>query len=70
MSQFPDEELVAVHVCQACGTAVERAAVEPESMITGFIRCPHCGHEGDLNIEIRDASGKRPPTRETIEKTS
>ena len=59
----PDAELKAVHVCQACGTTVERAAVEPESMISGFIKCPNCGHDGDLNIEIRGKSTKRPPAR-------
>jgi DNA-directed RNA polymerase subunit RPC12/RpoP len=66
MSQHPDE-LIAVHVCQTCGTAVERTAVEPESVITGLISCPNCGHDGDLNIEIRETSTKRPPKRATVD---
>ena len=65
MNQYSDEELIAMHVCQACGTTVERATVEQESMITGFIKCPNCGHEGDLNIEIREKFNKRPPARVT-----
>jgi predicted RNA-binding Zn-ribbon protein involved in translation (DUF1610 family) len=69
MSSHPDEELAAVHVCQACGTAIERSAVEPESLISGLIECPNCGHEGDLNIEIHGKSTKRPPTRATIDHT-
>jgi DNA-directed RNA polymerase subunit RPC12/RpoP len=67
MSKHTDEELTAVHVCQVCGTEIERAEVEPESMITGLIKCPNCGHAGDLNIEIRGKPTKRPPTRATID---
>jgi len=69
MSQHRDEELIAVHVCQTCGTAIERAAVEPESIITGLISCPNCGHDGDLNIEIRGALTKRPPKRAIADAT-
>lgn len=68
MSKYPDEDLSAVHVCQACGATTERAAVEAESIITGLIKCPNCGHEGDLNIEIRGKSAKRPPRRATTDK--
>jgi hypothetical protein len=67
MSKYPDEELAAVHVCQACGTSVERSAVEPESLITGLIKCPNCGHESNLDIEIRGKSTKRPPTRAAMD---
>jgi DNA-directed RNA polymerase subunit RPC12/RpoP len=67
MSTYPDEELKAVHVCQACGTVIERSAVEAESIITGLIKCPNCGHTGDLNIEIRGISMKRPPVRATVD---
>jgi DNA-directed RNA polymerase subunit RPC12/RpoP len=69
MSKHPDEELIAVHVCQSCGAAIERTAVEPESIISGHIRCPSCGHEGDLNIEIRGSITKRPPTRAATDRT-
>src|ERR1700722_5270436 len=51
-----EEGLTAVHVCQACGAVIKRAGVEPDSIITGLIKCPSCGHEGDLNIEIRGTS--------------
>jgi len=67
MNETSRDELIAVHICQSCETATERAAVNAESMISGLVRCPACGHEGPLNIEIRDrkAPTKRPPMRAT-----
>jgi hypothetical protein len=56
----------AVHVCRGCGTAIERKEVNPESLISGLIACPHCGIESHLNLEIRGTGEKRPPARETI----
>lgn len=56
-----NDQLIATHVCKVCGSATERSAVNPDNTITGLVKCPHCGHEGDLNIEIRDKNSKRPP---------
>ena len=59
MSESTNEPLIAVHVCRVCGAATERSAVNPDNTITGLVKCPSCGHEGDLNIEIRPKSTKR-----------
>ena len=58
----PEEgKLVAVHVCKACGAALERAQVQPEDLLSGLISCPNCGKAGPLNIEIVGPTKKRPP---------
>jgi ribosomal protein L32 len=63
------EPLIAVHVCKVCGTATERSAVNPDNTITGLVKCPSCGHEGDLNIEIRGKSTMRPPVSAAAPRT-
>jgi len=61
MSDITSQRLVAVHVCTECGGATERANANQDSLITGLIRCSHCGHEAALNVEIRDRQGKKAP---------
>ncbi len=57
----PEEgKLVAVHVCKACGAALERDQVQPEDLLSGLISCLNCGKPGPLNIEIVGPK-KRPP---------
>lgn len=65
MSDTMDGKLRPVHVCKFCGAATERSDVNPDNTITGLVKCSNCGHEGDLNIEIRGASTKRPPAKAT-----
>jgi DNA-directed RNA polymerase subunit RPC12/RpoP len=64
MNETAQGQFEAVHVCLGCGTAIERKEVNPESLISGLIACPHCGHESPLNLEIRGKGEKRPPARE------
>jgi transcription elongation factor Elf1 len=63
MTQSTNEELIAMHICESCGAATERMAVNQESVFTGLIKCSNCGQERKLNIEIRGHSTKRPPER-------
>jgi DNA-directed RNA polymerase subunit RPC12/RpoP len=65
MSATRENQIEAVHVCRACGAAIEREDVNSESLISGLIACPHCGQESHLNLEIRGPADKRPPARET-----
>lgn len=44
---------IAVHVCRACGRSTHRSEVNQECIIGGFVRCVGCGHQDQLNIEIR-----------------
>jgi DNA-directed RNA polymerase subunit RPC12/RpoP len=60
-----DTGLAAVHICKSCGAAIERDQISPEALISGVIRCPKCGHESALNLEIIEPSAKRPPSRDT-----
>lgn len=65
MTETARGHFVAVHVCRGCGSAIERKQVNPESLISGLIACPHCGVESHLNLEIRGTGEKRPPARDT-----
>jgi predicted RNA-binding Zn-ribbon protein involved in translation (DUF1610 family) len=47
--------LIVVHVCRSCGEVTERSQADHQCLINGLVRCPHCGYEGDLDIEIRAA---------------
>jgi hypothetical protein len=50
----PEFALVAMHICRECGAATERSCVNPESIISGLVKCLRCGYEGQLTIEIRE----------------
>jgi predicted RNA-binding Zn-ribbon protein involved in translation (DUF1610 family) len=50
----PNHSLLHVHVCNHCGTAFRREVLEGRAHITGIFRCPKCGVEGPLNLEIRE----------------
>ena len=62
--------LVAVHVCRECGVATERSKVNDDSVFTGLVRCPSCGHEGNLNLEIHGNQQlqKKPPSKAATRK--
>lgn len=64
MTETAQGQFEAVHVCRGCSTAIERKQVNPESLISGLIACPHCGVESPLNLEIRGTGEKRPPARD------
>lgn len=49
----PQDPFVHVHVCVHCGSASRREEFEDRAQATGIYRCPKCGKEGPLNIEIR-----------------
>jgi hypothetical protein len=65
MAEGNDRIFVPVHICRECGDVTERKDVTPTSLISGLIACRSCGHESQLNLEIRGTDEKRPPTRET-----
>lgn len=47
-------DIVHVHVCVHCGHARRREEVDSREVTAGILRCPKCGFDGPLNIEIRD----------------
>lgn len=49
------KKFMAVHVCVECGHAAERQDADGVPSPSGIFRCPVCGHEGQLNIEIRES---------------
>lgn len=61
MNDESASRLIAVHVCPDCGSAIERVDANPESLITGLIKCVRCGHEAPLNVEVRDLGDRKPP---------
>ena len=57
-----NDRLIAVHICRICNAATAREQVNPESMISGLVKCTQCGSESDLNIEIIERPDvPRPP---------
>jgi predicted RNA-binding Zn-ribbon protein involved in translation (DUF1610 family) len=65
MYEVTDSKLIPVHVCKSCGARIDRKSIAPETIISGFIPCPKCGHEDALNLEILGVGAKLPPGRET-----
>lgn len=43
-----------VHVCVHCGHFRKREEVGEIEINSGIFRCPKCGVEGPLNVEIRE----------------
>jgi hypothetical protein len=52
--------LFPAHVCTRCGGVSRREALEGRMHLTGIFRCPKCGAEGPLNLEIREPSDFEP----------
>jgi predicted RNA-binding Zn-ribbon protein involved in translation (DUF1610 family) len=46
--------LLHVHVCIQCGHVLRREELDSRQVASGVIRCPKCGRDGPLNIEIRE----------------
>ena len=68
MAEGNDRIFVPVHICRECGDVTERKDVTPTSLISGLIACRSCGHESQLNLEIRGTDEKRPrPERQAPE---
>jgi hypothetical protein len=65
MNKVTDTNLIPVHICKSCGARIDRKAVAPETIISGIIPCPFCGHECALNLAILGVETKLPPRRET-----
>jgi predicted RNA-binding Zn-ribbon protein involved in translation (DUF1610 family) len=42
------------HVCTHCGIALRREEYIGRGITSGVYRCPKCGMEGPLNVEIRE----------------
>ncbi|MDR3722869.1 MAG: hypothetical protein P4K83_00075, partial [Terracidiphilus sp.] len=53
-SKDRDFPLLHVHVCVHCGSAFRREVFTGRAITSGVYRCPNCGIEGPLNIEIRE----------------
>lgn len=49
-----------------CGATTEREQVNPDSMISGLVKCTRRGSEGDLNIEIIERQDAARP-QESVE---
>jgi predicted RNA-binding Zn-ribbon protein involved in translation (DUF1610 family) len=45
------------HVCVHCGGAFRREEFGARAITSGIYRCPKCGHEGPLNVQIREVEG-------------
>jgi predicted RNA-binding Zn-ribbon protein involved in translation (DUF1610 family) len=46
------------HVCAHCGGAFLRDEFGARAITSGIYKCPKCGHEGPLNVEIREVEGR------------
>jgi predicted RNA-binding Zn-ribbon protein involved in translation (DUF1610 family) len=53
-SNSTGHELTHFHVCVHCGSAFRREVFTGRAITSGVYRCPNCGIEGPLNIEIRE----------------
>jgi len=47
--------LIHVHACVDCGSLFSRKMYEGRALTSGVFHCPNCGHEGPLNVEIRES---------------
>ena len=51
---FPQPRFEHFHVCVQCSGAFRREEFGARAITSGIYSCPKCGHEGSLNVEIRD----------------
>ena len=56
-SHVPQPRFEHFHVCVHCGGAFRREEFGARAITSGIYRCPKCGHEGPLNVEIREVEG-------------
>jgi predicted RNA-binding Zn-ribbon protein involved in translation (DUF1610 family) len=42
------------HVCVQCGGTFHREEFGARAITSGIYTCPKCGHQGPLNVEIRE----------------
>jgi predicted RNA-binding Zn-ribbon protein involved in translation (DUF1610 family) len=52
--QKPQPGFEHFHVCVQCGGAFRREEFGARAITSGIYTCPKCGHEGPLNVEIRE----------------
>jgi predicted RNA-binding Zn-ribbon protein involved in translation (DUF1610 family) len=52
---FPQPRFEHFHLCVQCGGAFRREEFGARAITSGIYSCPKCGHEGPLNVEIREA---------------
>jgi predicted RNA-binding Zn-ribbon protein involved in translation (DUF1610 family) len=50
------------HVCVQCGGAFRREEFGARAITSGVYTCPKCGHEGPLNVQIREVEGQAKDT--------
>jgi len=53
-SDVPQPRFEHFHVCVQCGDAFRREEFGARAISSGIYTCPKCGHEGPLNVEIRE----------------
>jgi predicted RNA-binding Zn-ribbon protein involved in translation (DUF1610 family) len=53
-SNVPQPRFEHFHVCVQCGGAFRREEFGARAITSGIYTCPKCGHEGPLNVEIRE----------------
>jgi predicted RNA-binding Zn-ribbon protein involved in translation (DUF1610 family) len=53
-SNVPQPRFEHFHVCVQCGGAFRREEFGARAITSGIYMCPKCGHEGPLNVEIRE----------------
>jgi hypothetical protein len=53
-SNVPKHRFEHFHVCVQCGGAFHREEFGARAITSGMYTCPMCGHEGPLNVEIRE----------------
>jgi len=53
-SNVPQPRFEHFHICVHCGGAFRREEFGARAITSGIYTCPKCGHEGPLNVEIRE----------------
>jgi len=53
-SNVPQPRFEHFHVCVHCGSVFRRDDFDGTAVATGIYPCTKCGHDGPLNIVIRD----------------
>lgn len=56
-SNVPQPRFEHFHVCVQCGGAFRREEFGARSITSGIYTCPKCGHQGPLNVQIREVEG-------------
>jgi ribosomal protein L37AE/L43A len=64
-SDRSQRELSQFHVCIHCGSVFRRDEFDGTAVATGIYPCTKCGHDGPLNIVIRDADAATTCTKDS-----